>query len=131
MLDSRRNILAVLESWCGIVLDQLGCAAPQRTVPHLARFLIRHVAWLTGQPSATEFADEAVGLAGEPRRIVDPDPGILQALIRQCVMEGCNGTISASPQNLKGKGSTGGSVNCSVGHSWRMHELLIPGQLKE
>ncbi|MFI1831432.1 hypothetical protein ACH41E_34050 [Streptomyces sp. NPDC020412] len=50
VLDSRHNILAVFESWCGSVLDQLGCVAAQRTVPHLARFLFWHLAWLTGQP---------------------------------------------------------------------------------
>lgn len=131
VLDSRHNILAVLESWSEIVLEQLGCAAPERTVPHLARFLIRHLTWLTAQPPAAEFADEIESLAGELRRIVDPDPGNLQALIRKCVVEGCNGTISASPQHQKSRNSPDSSVSCSAGHSWKMHELLLLGRLME
>ncbi|MFE6894353.1 hypothetical protein [Streptomyces sp. NPDC057694] len=131
VLDSRHNTLAVLESWSGIVLEQLRCAAPERTVPGLARFLIRHLTWLASQAPAVEFADEVDGLSGELRRIVDPDPGNLQALIRQCVVEGCGGTISTPTQHQKGGNSSVSSVSCSAGHSWKMHELLILGRLME
>jgi len=111
VLDSRHNILAVLESWSELVVERLGRVAPKRTVPDLARFLARHLAWLTAQPPAAEFADEIEGLAGELRRIVDPDPGGLQALIRTCVVEGCNGTISALPQHQKSRRPADGGRN--------------------
>ncbi|MFF7451818.1 MULTISPECIES: hypothetical protein [unclassified Streptomyces] len=129
VLDARHNILATLESWAEIVVEQLGVTAPARTVPQLARFLTRHLEWLAAQPPAADFASEAEALVAELRGMIDPEPGALQSLIRQCVVDGCAGTISASPKDTGKPGSR--SIACSAGHSWETHEWLTLRQLME
>ncbi|MEU5893166.1 hypothetical protein ABZ835_40995 [Streptomyces sp. NPDC047461] len=129
MLDARYNLLATLESWSEIVVEQLGVTAPARSVPQLARFLTQHLPWLAAQPPAADFAGEVEGLVAELRSTIDPDPQALQTLIRQCVVDNCGGTISASPRNTGASGSR--SIACSAGHSWEMHEWLTLRQLME
>lgn len=129
VLDARYNILATLESWSEIVVEQLGVTAPARSVPQLARFLTQHLQWLAAQPPAADFAGEIEGLVAELRSTIDPDPHALQTLIRQCVVDNCGGTISASPKNTGTSGSR--SIECSAGHSWEMHEWLTLRQLME
>lgn len=121
-LDTRHNILAILESWSEIVVEELETVFPTRSVPCLARFLIVNLEWLAAQPPAADFADEVEGLHAELLRTIDPEPGHLRALIRECVMDNCPGIISAS---APGGGSAGrSSISCSSGHSWEMHEWL-------
>ncbi|WBB61044.1 hypothetical protein O7599_00330 [Streptomyces sp. WMMC500] len=128
-LDARYNILATLESWSEIVVEQLGITAPGRSVPQLARFLARHLQWLAAQPPAADFADETESLVAELRTIIDPDSSSSRTIIRQCVVDGCAGTISAWPN---GAGNTARrSIECSAGHSWAMHEWLALRQLME
>jgi hypothetical protein len=128
VLDVRYNILATLESWSEIVVEQLGVLAPKRSVPQLAQFLTRHLEWLAGQPPAADFADEVESLVTELRSMIDPEPGDGHALVRQCVVDDCAGMISATPRGGRGAGS---SIECSVGHSWEMHEWLSLRQLME
>nr|AGH68896.1 hypothetical protein [Streptomyces sp. CNH189] len=129
VLDVRHNILALLESWSRTVVERLGTTAPRRTVPHLARFLTLHLQWITAQPSVVEFAEEIEGLVAELRRTIDPDPSDVRTLTRKCVMDGCPGTISASPRSGGNTGS--GSISCSSGHSWKVHEWLDLRKLME
>jgi len=128
VLDTRHHILATLESWSEIVVEQLGVAAPERSVPQLAQFLTRNLEWLAGQPPAADFADEVDALVAELRGMIDPDPGALHALVRQCVVADCDGVISAAPT---GGGAAGRSIGCSAGHAWEMHEWLNLRQLME
>lgn len=129
VLDTRHHIRTVLESWSGMVVDKLGAAPPPRTVPHLARFLRRHLEWLAAQPPAADFVDEIESLVVELRQTIDPEPGDLHALIRKCVVDGCAGTIGALPQ---GSGSAGiRRITCSVGHSWDIREWLGLRKLME
>ncbi|MEU6996575.1 hypothetical protein ABZ953_38720 [Streptomyces sp. NPDC046465] len=121
-LDARNNILAILESWAGYVVEKSGASVPGRSVPHLACFLIRHLEWLTAQPPAVEFADEVESLQVESLRAIDPEPDDQHAPVIGCVVDDCPGTINASPP---GAGSAvRGSVSCTSGHSWEMRELL-------
>lgn len=129
VLDARHNILAILESWSGMVVEKLGTTAPPRTVPHLARFLTLHMEWLAAQPPAVEFADEIEGLVVELRQTIDPEPSDLQTLIRKCVVDNCSGTISVSPKNSASAGNS--SITCSSGHSWEMREWLGLRKLME
>ncbi|MFD5899734.1 MULTISPECIES: hypothetical protein [unclassified Streptomyces] len=129
VLDTRHHIRAILQSWSGLVVDKLVTAPPPRTVPDLARFLSRHLQWLAAQPSAPDFADEIDALVAELRQTLDPEPGDLRALIRQCVVGGCAGTISALP---RGGGSAGaGPITCSAGHSWELADWLGLRRLME
>ncbi|MGX1915396.1 hypothetical protein ACWIID_42290 [Streptomyces phaeochromogenes] len=129
VLDARHNILTILESWSGMVVEKLGTLTPPRTVPHLARFLTLHLEWLTAQPPAVDFADEIESLVVELRQTIDPDPSDLHTLIRKCVVDNCSGTISASSRNNGGAGS--GNITCSSGHSWEMCEWLGLRELLE
>jgi hypothetical protein len=128
-LDTRHNILTILDSWSGFVVEKLGRTAPARSVPHLARFLLINLEWLTAQSPAAEFADEIEGLKAELLRTIDPGPGDLHAHMRECVVDDCTGTISTSSQN------TGNAVKCSIrcssGHSWEMHEWITLRPLME
>ncbi|WEP00979.1 hypothetical protein A6P39_044810 (plasmid) [Streptomyces sp. FXJ1.172] len=128
VLDARHNILTILESWSGMVVDKLRTPAPPRTVVSLARFLTLHLHWLAGQAPAVDFADEIEALTGELRRTIDPEPNDLHTLIRQCVVDNCPGTISASAQRRAGAGS---SITCSSGHSWEVREWLSLRKLME
>ncbi|MFI9583702.1 hypothetical protein ACIHCQ_18035 [Streptomyces sp. NPDC052236] len=126
-LDTRHKILAILESWSGIIVEELKTIAPAHSVPHVARFLIINLEWLTAQPPAADFADEIENLHAELLRTIDPEPGNLHTLIRECVVDNCTGKISASPQNTGNAGKS--SISCDSGHSWEMREWLILRQL--
>ncbi|MET9445075.1 hypothetical protein [Streptomyces sp. NPDC006610] len=128
VLDARHSILALLESWSGMVVDKLRTTAPPRAVPHLARFLTLHLDWLVTQPPAVDFAEEIEGLVAELRQTIDPDPSDLHTLIRKCVVDQCTGTISVSP---RGQGAGISSIRCSAGHTWEIREWLGLRELME
>ena len=157
-LETRHDILAVMESWSGFVAENLGTAAPARSAPQLSRFLLHNLEWLTAQPTAAEFADEMEGLRVQLLGIIDPGPGDVRTHTRECVMDDCPGTISTSPQtaalgsprtpgsqqaagNPGGTGSPGNtartgitgksSIRCSSGHTWEMHEWIALRPLVE
>lgn len=122
VLDARHNILAILDSWSGFVVEKLGKDAPVRSVPHLARFLLLNHEWLIAQPPAPDFADEIDGLRLEMLRTIDPglnEPGLSST---ECVVDDCAGTIEAVSQ---GNGNAARrSIQCSSGHTWEMHEWI-------
>ncbi|MER5349529.1 hypothetical protein ABT093_04245 [Kitasatospora sp. NPDC002551] len=120
-IDARNDIVAILESWSRFAAERLGTAAVVRSVPHLARFLGRHLDWLAAQPPAAEFADEIEDLRVGLLDAIDPEEAVRPAPARDCVVDGCPGTIDASPQHHTG-GRT--SIGCSSGHSWGIREWL-------
>lgn len=120
-LDARNNVLAILESWSAYVMEKLGQAAPGRSVPHLACFLLRHLEWLAAQAPAVEFADEVEGLHQESLRAIDPEPDEQSPPAIGCVVQDYPGTISTAPPGTPPQ-STG--VSCTSGHFWEMRELL-------
>lgn len=122
VIDTRQRIHTTLASWAGLVAEKRGAAPPPRTVPHWARFLRRHLQWLAAQPAAPDFADEIESLVAASHQTIDPDPGAPRTLVGECVLEGCTGTVSASP--LSGGTAGGRCITCSSGHSWQMHEWL-------
>lgn len=128
-LDTRHNILTVLESWSAFVAEEIGTVPPARTVPDLAHFLLRHLEWLAAQPPAGDFADEIEDLRAELVRTVDPGPGEPRATVRQCVVGGCTGTITTSAQRTGSAGRS--SIRCSSGHSWDVHEWITLRSLME
>lgn len=121
-LDVRNNVLAILESWSGTVVEEREKISPTRSVPHLARFLISNLGWLAAQSPAADFADEIAGLHTELLSTIDPESGDLNPLIRACAVDDCTGVINASPRNSGNAGKT--SISCSSGHSWEMREWL-------
>lgn len=123
-LDARSNIVAILESWAGYVAEELGIAAPARSVTHLACFLLLHLEWLMAQPPAADFAEEIQGLHVELLGVIDPDLNERNPLTRQCVVDSCTGTINASPQST-GTAGKKSSISCTAGHSWEIREWLV------
>ncbi|MET8682586.1 hypothetical protein ABZV77_00020 [Streptomyces sp. NPDC004732] len=123
-LDTRSNIVAILESWAGYVADELETTVPSRSVPHLVCFLLAHLEWLTAQPPAEDFAAEIQGLHVELLRLIDPDLGERDPLTRRCVVDSCPGTINASPHS-SGAAAKNSSIRCSSGHSWEIREWLV------
>ena len=128
VLDARHNILETLVSWSEIVVEQRAVPAPAHSVPQLSRFLARHLEWLAAQPPAADFVDEIEGLVAELRGTIDPDPSSVNALVRQCAMDDCEGTMRPA---LNGGVTGNGSIECSAGHSWEMHEWLNLRRLME
>lgn len=129
VLDSRSDILAILESWSEIVVEELGSVAPYRSVPHFANFLLLNLEWLAAQPPAADLADEIEEIGLELLRAVDPDPSDRRSIVRGCVMDDCPGTINTSPQNTEDSGRARSeekkrSISCSSGHSWEIQEWL-------
>jgi hypothetical protein len=120
-LDARRDIVAILESWSDLVVEETGTAAPSRSVPQLARLLLLNVQWLTAQPPAKDFADEIEELKAELLRTIDPGPGALDSWMRRCVVDGCAGVISPAP---RGAGQGPHTIGCSAGHEWEMREWI-------
>lgn len=121
-LDARNDLVPVLTSWSRLVAERLGVAPPQRSVLHLADFLLFNLEWLTTQPSAADFAEEIESLYTALLRAIDPDAGDPQPPVTECVVDACTGTINASPKSI-GKSGTK-SISCSSGHSWEIREWL-------
>ncbi|MER5933274.1 hypothetical protein [Streptomyces sp. NPDC002054] len=121
-LDARNDVLTILESWSNLVAEKLGTVAPARSVPQLARFLVRHLEWLTAQPPAADFAAEIEDLHGELMCAIDRDRTDLRSPFVECVMDDCTGTIEAAPQ-LTGNAEKS-SIGCSAGHIWEIREWL-------
>lgn len=128
-LDTRYHILAILESWAGFVVDELGGLRPKGSVPDLAHFLLSNLEWLAEQPPADEFADEIEGLRLELLRTIDSETGELRVPTRECVVTDCTGTISAPSQRVGNTDWT--RIHCSAGHTWEIHEWIILRPLME
>lgn len=129
VIDTRHNILSILDSWSGFVVEKLGKDAPTRSVPHLSRFLLVNHEWLGTQPPAADFADEIDALRLEMLRTIDPAPGELHVSSRECVVDDCTGTINTASQRIGSAAK--GSIQCSSGHSWEMHEWITLRPLME
>ncbi|WP_326796453.1 hypothetical protein OG946_14050 [Streptomyces sp. NBC_01808] len=129
VLDTRQRISSLLESWSGMVVEKRRAAAPKRSVPHLAVFLAGQVDWISTQPAAADFADEIEGLVKELRQTIDPEPGGHFTFVKECVQDGCSGTITASLG--AGEPVPVRSIACSAGHAWAPHEWLLLRQLME
>lgn len=121
-IDARNNIVAILESWSRFAAERLGTTAVIRSVPHLTRFLGRHLDWLTAQPLLPPTSPTRSRTCGSNCSTRStPRPHDRAVPTRACVVDGCPGTIDASPQHHNG-GRT--SVGCSSGHSWGIREWL-------
>ncbi|WP_405716381.1 hypothetical protein OG264_39305 (plasmid) [Streptomyces xanthophaeus] len=128
-LDARHNSLAILDSWSGIITEKRGSVPPGRSALQFAGFLMENLDWITSQHLAADFADEIETITTELRRMVDPDPNGLHAVIRKCVVDSCAGTITAAPKRAGHSGRS--SITCTSGHSWEMREWLTLRQLME
>jgi hypothetical protein len=92
--EIRSAIRTVLASWAGLVADERRLEPPARDIAALARFLCRHVAWLTRHPAAGDLVDEIRDLTRVARSIAYPDTS-RRVTIGRCPAGGCDGALIA------------------------------------
>lgn len=106
-LEARHDAVVRLASWAGLVREAADReeatdrgeptarkeAPPQRTVPELAAFLVRHIDLLAAHPAAGPAADEIARLVTALRLVVAPPKPELVPLGR-CVEPGCEAEVT-------------------------------------
>jgi hypothetical protein len=119
-LDVRSRVLAVLSSWCGLVIaEQGGRPALARRVPELAAFLIEQRRWLAIHPAGEDFAAEVRELASECRRTIEHGDAQRRVLGR-CRQDGCGRQVWAVLRM-----GTKPHVLCDNGHEWQRQDWLL------
>jgi hypothetical protein len=116
----RSDMLDVLGSWCALVVQERGAAAPStRTVEDLVLFLHRHLVWLTGHPAVGDLVTEVRELALAATEVAD-DRTRRSRQLGPCGRPGCARVVSET----KGVDGRGHQVRCAAGHVWLPHEWL-------
>ena len=130
VMDVRANVVDVLASWCGMVVEEHQVTGPdKRTVELLASFLRAHLPWLRTHPAAADFADEIAGLVRAVRAVVYSEPEI-QVGLGRCRYPGCDRVMTATIGTsgvATSAASTPHSVRCDAGHAWLPHQWLLLG----
>ena len=121
---ARSDMLAVLVSWSGLVVDERPVSvAPRRRIDALAEFLVVHLDWLAAHPAAGYAVAEVHDVTRKATAAIDPYPEVRLAL-GPCVQDGCERTVHARVQACN---SAPTQVSCGAGHVWRPHEWLRLG----
>ncbi|WP_055477905.1 hypothetical protein [Sphaerimonospora mesophila] len=119
VVEVRSDIIGVLSSWCGLVAQERGVAAPgPRSADVLAAFLDGHLAWLARHPAARDFAAEIRRLAEKARAAIERGSGRPRPL-GPCDRPEC-GQIVYAARLSDGRRQ----VRCDGGHVWQPHEWL-------
>jgi hypothetical protein len=124
--EARRDLVAVLASWSGLVADERGVRRPGRDAGELAAFLAVHLDWLLDHPAGSCFAAELGAAAAAAREASrsGSGPGIE---LGPCVAEGCDQMMvaaSASGPAASASASAGLEVRCGAGHAWAPRQWL-------
>lgn len=121
---ARSDILSVLASWSGLVVDEYPvAAAPRRQVDTLAKFLSAHLDWLTAHPAAGSLAAEIHDVAVKAAAAVEPNPRA-QLELGPCAQAGCESTVHVT---MRADNFAPAHVSCGAGHVWQPHEWLRLG----
>jgi hypothetical protein len=132
----RDNVVSILSSWCGLVIEERPAAGPGGTeVPRLASYLRVHARWLAAHVAAVEFAGEIAGLVSEAAALVNPSRTRTIDL-GPCATEGCGQTVRARIDSADAGAVP--HVRCDAGHTWKpqqwlrlRHRFDQPGQLDQ
>jgi hypothetical protein len=116
--EARRDLVAVLASWSGLVADERGVTRPRRDAAELAAFLAVHLEWLLAHQAGPCFAEELLAAAAAAREVSRSGPGPDIELGR-CVEDGCDSTMIATRGT-----SSELEVRCAAGHAWRPRQWL-------
>ncbi|MFF3752500.1 hypothetical protein ACFYYH_18900 [Streptomyces sp. NPDC002018] len=121
--EARAEILGVLGSWAGAVVEERGVPAPRRAVLPLTVFLGRHLDWLAAHEAAGEFSGEVARLVRRARRVADPE--VRQRLpIGACVEQGCPGSLTAFVRPRQPRLPAVIRCDHDAAHRWLGHEWL-------
>ncbi|WBB61005.1 hypothetical protein O7599_00105 [Streptomyces sp. WMMC500] len=115
--EVRASIRTVLASWSGLVAEERHLRPPARDVPALARFLGRHVDWLTRHPAAGDLADEIRELSRRASNVVDPN-GVRRVHIGDCPDIDCEGNLVALIRTHGDRLPTEIVCTASDAHTW-------------
>lgn len=127
-VHARSEVLAVLASWASLVVEERRLsAAPGRSVGALARFLDRHIDWLSRHPAAGDFADEIHQVTGMAEAVTNPQSSA-RVELGPCDQPGCASPVTAI---MRSRDNGPASVSCGGGHVWRPHEWLMLGRRLE
>lgn len=119
----RSDMIGLLSSWCGLVVDERGVSKPDHLdIRQLTGFLAIHLEWLTAHAVAPDFADEIAGLAKAAREVVRPD-AVIRMDLGPCVQPGCGRTVHALTRDEDGQELY--RVSCEAGHVWRPDQWLV------
>lgn len=115
--EIRSAIRTVLASWAGLVADERRLEPPARDIAALARFLGKHVAWLTRHPAAGDVVDEIRDLTRAARGIAYPDT-IRRVYIGCCPAGDCDGELVALIRSRNDQRPSEIVCTISRDHSW-------------
>ncbi|WP_341716421.1 hypothetical protein QQG74_20685 [Micromonospora sp. FIMYZ51] len=93
-VDARDLVRARLSSWADLVVDERECTPPERTIPALSGFLLRHTRWLCAHSAASDAVCEIAETAAEARSAAYPRWS-RKFRVGGCVEPGCGGHLFA------------------------------------
>jgi hypothetical protein len=121
IVGARSDMLAVLASWAGLIVDERPVyIRPRRTTGELSRFLLEHLRWLAGHPAAADAATEIADVVRTAEELTSVRPASRLEL-GTCGEAGCGGMVTASV----GPAADPSSIGCDRGHAWRPNEWLL------
>ncbi|GHF10249.1 hypothetical protein GCM10017776_29990 [Streptomyces griseoluteus] len=121
--EARSEILGVLRSWAGVVVDARRSGTARDRVPVLAAFLSRHVEWLAAHAAAADVCEEVAGLVRRTRRVIDPEP-LSRVAIGACVETACSGELTAMVRPRQAHRPAEIVCSADPAHRWPGHEWL-------
>lgn len=93
-VDARADIRGTLASWADLIVEGRTVRLPLRTVPALAAFLRRHLAWLAVHPAAEDAAAEVDALVRRCMKIARPRLE-RRIPVGPCIVQSCVGRLTA------------------------------------
>jgi hypothetical protein len=90
----RTEMMTVLASWAGLVVDERSVPRPLRRDIHaLTDFLLTHIDWLAQHAAAGELAAEIGTLVRSAEDTISPDTAV-RVELGPCNRSGCDGVVS-------------------------------------
>lgn len=93
-VEARADIRGTLASWADLLVEGRTVRLPLRTVPALAAFLRRHLAWLAVHPAAEDAATEIDALLRRSLAVARPRHD-RRIAVGPCVTTDCRGRLTA------------------------------------
>lgn len=121
--DARSAIVALLSTWSALVADQRRVAAPPREAGSMARFLRRHLAWLSAHDAAGDLCAEVSAAVRRAHGAVHPLP-LRRVRVGACVQDHCPGELTALVRAPEA--DLPPEIVCSgdAAHRWPTHEWV-------
>lgn len=116
-VEARAEIRGTLASWADLIVEGRTVRLPLRTVPALAAFLRRHLAWLATHPAAEDAAAEIDALVRRTLPITRPRPE-RRVSVGPCIAAGCHGRLTAVVREPGALHPSAVECNADRTHRW-------------